>query len=42
MNEGAGLAAVSAELSPWLLLIVQVVVVLGGWKLSTFLRVIFK
>jgi len=38
----AGLAAVSAEISPWLLLIVLAIVVLGGIKLSKLLWVMFK
>ena len=43
MNESAGFAAVSVELSPWLMLIVLVVVVVvGGWKLSSFLWAMFK
>ncbi len=43
MNEGSGgLAAVSAEISPWLLLILLVIVVLGGIKLSKLLWLMFK
>ena len=43
MNEGsAGLAAVSVGISPWLLLIVLAVVILGGIKLSKLLWVLFK
>jgi hypothetical protein len=43
MNEGAGgLAAVSVAISPWLLMIVLAIVVLGGIKLSKLLWVMFK
>ena len=43
MNEGAGgLAAVSVGISPWLLMIVLAIVVLGGIKLSKLLWVMFK
>lgn len=42
MNESAGFAAISVDLFPWLLLIVLAVVVVGGWKLSSFLWALFK
>ena len=43
MKEGsAGLAAVSAGLSPWLLLVVLAIVVFGGIKLLKLLWVLFK
>ena len=42
MNESAGFAAISVDLSPWLLLVVLVVVVVGGWKLSSFFWALFK
>ena len=43
MNEvSGGLAAVSHGLSPWLLLIVLVVIVFAGVKLSKLLWVMFK
>jgi hypothetical protein len=44
MNEGSGgLAAVSVGISsPWLLLILLAIVVLGGIKLSKLLWVMFK
>ena len=43
MNAGsAGLAAVSVELSPWLMLIVLAIVVFGGIKLLKFFWLMFK
>jgi hypothetical protein len=43
MNEGAGgLAAISHGISPWLLLLVLVVVIVGGVKLFKLLWAMFS
>jgi hypothetical protein len=42
MSGSGGLAAVSADIPAWLLLLVLVIVVVAGWKLSKFVWLIFK
>jgi len=42
MDGSGGMAAVSIGLSPWLFVIVLVVLLVGGWKLAQFLLALFR
>ena len=42
MDGSGGFAAISVGLSPWLLIIVLLIALVGGWKLFQFFCALFR